>query len=152
MVGVIGVALAIVTIAAHHEHTDAVLTRTEANDLWSFYQAKKIREHTSDVGGQLLRALGTDATRTEAAAAKLDAARAKYMADAEAVQKDAKGKEEETGRAEHQAQRFDLCEGFIEHGLLLTSLYYHGRHRAFPVAGGAAAVHGALSAAYPLLG
>src|SRR5262249_31626838 len=83
MVGTIGVALAVVTTASHREHTHAVLTRTEANDLWAYYQAKKIREHTSDVGGQLLQALGTDATRTAAAAAKFEAARAKYTADAE---------------------------------------------------------------------
>ena len=152
MVGVIGVVLAVVTIAAHREHTDAVLKRTEANDLWGYYQAKKIREHTSDVGGQLLRALASDATRTEAATQKFDAARAKYAADAEAIQKDAKAKEEETGRAEHLALRFDLGEGFIELGLVLSSLYFLGRQRLFPVAGGAAAALGALIAASGLLG
>ncbi len=41
MVGVIGIILAFVTIASHRAHTAAVIHRTEANDQWSFYEAKK---------------------------------------------------------------------------------------------------------------
>ena len=151
MVGVIGVVLAVVTIASHREHTNAVLFRTEANDLWSYYQAKKIREHTSDVGAQLLRALGTDPAKTETAAAKLDESHHKYATDAEALQKQADEKEGETKRAEHLALGFDLGEGFLELGLVLTSLYFLGRRRLFPVAGGVAAVLGVLVAAAALV-
>src|ERR1700743_3598230 len=43
LVGIIGILLAGVTIASHREHTAAVIHKTEANDQWSFYQAKKIR-------------------------------------------------------------------------------------------------------------
>src|SRR5579885_2258233 len=43
LVGVIGILLAAVTIASHREHTAAVIHKTEANDQWSYYQAKKIR-------------------------------------------------------------------------------------------------------------
>jgi cytochrome c556 len=151
MVGVIGVALAVVTIASHREHTHAVLRRTEANDLWGYYQAKKIREHTSAVGGELLRALSTDAARVEAAAAKFEAAKAKYAADAEAIQKDARAKEEETEYVEALALRYDLGEGFLELGLVLTSLFFLGRQRLFPLAGGFAASAGAVIAASALL-
>jgi len=49
-VGLIGIVLAVVTIGSHRAHTAAVITRTEANDQWSFYQAKKLREHLVDVG------------------------------------------------------------------------------------------------------
>src|SRR5580692_5200514 len=49
MVGVIGIILAFVTIASHRAHTAAVIHRTEANDDWSFYEAKKEREHLMDV-------------------------------------------------------------------------------------------------------
>ncbi len=152
MVGVIGVVLAVVTIAAHREHTHAVLQRTEANDLWAYYQAKKIREHTSDVGAQLVLALGTDAAKTTAAASKLEATRAKYGTDAEVIQAQATAKESETGHAEHLALRFDLGEGFLELGLVLTSLYFLGRQRLFPVAGGAAALLGAAVAASAFVG
>ena len=54
MVGVIGIMLAFVTIASHRAHTAAVIHRTEANDQWSFYEAKKEREHLMDVAAGLL--------------------------------------------------------------------------------------------------
>jgi hypothetical protein len=40
LVGVVGILLSVVTIASHRAHTDAVIHRTESNDLWSYYQAK----------------------------------------------------------------------------------------------------------------
>ena len=146
MVGVIGIALAVVTIAAHREHTAAVIHRTEANDQWAYYQAKKIREHVSDVGGQLAALLGTDAARTEAAVRKLEAAKAKYVADAEGIRKEAEAKDHETGHAERLALCYDLGEGFLELGLVLTSLYFLGKRRVFPVAGGLSALLGAAIA------
>jgi len=136
MVGLIGILLAIVTILAHREHTDAVIHRTEANDGWAYYQAKKIRVHTDEVGIQLLGALGSDPARTEAATRKLEAARAKYEDDAKDIKKDAEDKQKETDRAERLALRFDLGEGFLELGLVLSSLYFLGRQKLFPLAGG----------------
>ena len=146
MVGLIGVALAVVTILAHREHTRAVLERTEANDQWAYYQAKKIREHTSDVAAQLARALGSDPGRVTAVVAQLETARAKYQADAEGIRHQAEASMHATERAEHLALRFDLAEGFIELGLVLSSLYFLGRQRLFPLGGGAAALIGIATA------
>ena len=146
MVGIIGVVLAVVTIAAHREHTAAVLHRTEANDAWSYYQAKKIREHTSAVAADLARALGTDAAKVDAAVAKFEESRAKYTKDAEEIQKEANAKHAETAHAEFQALRFDLGEGFLELGLVLSSLYFLGRQRVFPLVGGLAALIGLATA------
>jgi hypothetical protein len=151
-VALIGVTLAVVTIASHREHTAAVIHRTEANDQWSFYQAKKIREHTSEVGAELAAALGDAGLKVEAAIRKLQASSAKYRADAEAIKATAEAKDHETHHAELRALRFDLGEGFLELGLVLTSLYFLGRQRVFPLAGGVSAVLGlALSLSALLL-
>ncbi len=146
MVGVIGVVLAVVTIAAHREHTSAVIERTAENDQWAYYQAKKIREHTSEVGHELALALGTDAARVEAAAKKFEAMAGKYKADAEEIQHKAREEHEATERAEHRALRFDLGEGFLELGLVLSSLYFLGRQRLFPLVGGLSALIGLATA------
>ncbi|HUO79501.1 MAG TPA: DUF4337 domain-containing protein [Steroidobacteraceae bacterium] len=149
MVGIIGVVLAVVTIAAHREHTAAVIERTAENDQWAYYQAKKIREHVSGVGRELALALGTDPAKVAAAVGKFDEQTAKYKHDAEELEKEARADEAATHRAERRALRFDLGEGFIELGLVLSSLYFLGRHRLFPLVGGASAVLGlavALSA------
>jgi hypothetical protein len=141
-VGLIGVALAVVTIVSHREHTAAVIHRTEANDQWSYYQAKKVREHTSEVGAELATALGAEGPKVEAAVRKLQASSAKYRADAEAIKTTAEAKDHETQHAELRALRFDLGEGFLELGLVLTSLYFLGRQRIFPLGGGTSALLG----------
>src|SRR6202050_1884415 len=90
LVGVVGVLLSVVTIASHLAHTQAVIHRTESNDQWAYYQAKKTRENTEEVALSLLTSLGADPAKTESVAHKLEAARAKYSADAEKIQDEAR--------------------------------------------------------------
>lgn len=142
LVGVVGIFLSVITIASHRAHTEAVIHRTESNDEWAYYQAKKIRENTSEVAVTLLQILGSDSAKTEAPVQKLEAARAKYAADAEKIQEDAKRKDEETKVEERRALRFDIGEGFLELGLVLCSLYFLARKSFFPIFGVLAGVAG----------
>jgi Domain of unknown function (DUF4337) len=135
LVGVVGILLSVVTISSHRAHTQAVIHRTESNDAWSYYQAKKIRENTEEVALALMQTLGSDAAKTEALAAKLETARAKYAADAERIQEDARAKDKETAVEERRALRFDIGEGLLELGLVLCSLYFLARKMFFPVFG-----------------
>src|SRR5580693_4787739 len=89
LVGVIGVLLSVVTILDHREHTAAVVHKTEANDQWAYYQAKKIRQHTAEVGAGLLAALAPDADKGKDTAARFNADAARYASQAEDIQKDA---------------------------------------------------------------
>ena len=144
LVGVVGILLSVVTIASHRAHTDAVIHRTEANDQWSYYQAKKIRENTEEVALSLMTSLSADPAKTEALAPKLEVARAKYAADAEKIQEDAKAKDKETEKEEHRALFFDIGEGLLELGLVLCSLYFLARKVFFPIFGVLASLAGAV--------
>lgn len=152
LVGIVGVLLAVVTICAHRAHTAAVIHRTEANDAWAYYQAKKIRENTVTTAAELLVALapsdakGTRSAAVDKAAEKLQSQREKYLKDGEELQEKAKEKDGETVRDESRALRFDLGEGLLELGLVLSSLYFLGRQKFFPVIGTVAAVGGSLTA------
>lgn len=146
LVGVVGILLSVVTIASHRAHTDAVIHRTESNDQWSYYQAKKVRENTEEVAMALLQSLGTDAAKTDAVVHKLEAARAKYAADAEKIQEEARAKDKETAIEEHRALYFDIGEGLLELGLVLCSLYFLARKAFFPVFGVLASVAGTVIA------
>jgi hypothetical protein len=146
LVGVVGIFLSIVTIASHRAHTDAVIHRTESNDLWSYYQAKKIRENTDEVAQSLLQSLSSDAAKIDPAMKKLDAARAKYAADAEKLQDDARSKDKETDLEERRALFFDIGEGLLELGLVLCSLYFLARKAFFPVLGITAGIAGTVLA------
>jgi hypothetical protein len=143
LVGVVGIFLSVVTIASHRSHTDAVIHRTEANDAWAYYQAKKIREYTSEVALTLIQTLGTDPVKSEASSKKFEAARAKYVADAEKIQEDAKAKDDESDHEEARALRFDIGEGLLELGLVLCSLYFLARKSFFPIFGVLSAIAGA---------
>jgi hypothetical protein len=144
VVGVIGIVLAVVTIGSHRAHTAAVITRTEANDQWAFYQAKKLREHLLDVGAGLATSLATDPARVQALVEKFNKDRERYKSDGEEIQKEAKAKEDETLHQEVRALRLDMGEGFLELGLVLSSLYFLAKRRFFPVLGGVAAVIGTV--------
>jgi hypothetical protein len=143
LVGVVGILLSVVTIASHRSHTDAVIHRTESNDAWAYYQAKKIREYTSEVALTLIQTLGTDPVKSEASSKKFEAARAKYVADAEKIQEDAKAKDDESDHEEARALRFDIGEGLLELGLVLCSLYFLARKSFFPIFGVLSAIAGA---------
>jgi hypothetical protein len=144
LVGVVGILLSVVTIASHRAHTDAVIHRTEANDQWSYYQAKKIRENTEEVALSLMTSLGTDPARIEAMAPKLEAARTKYAADAEKILEEANAKDKETKKEEQRALFFDIGEGLLELGLVLCSLYFLARKLFFPIFGVLASVAGTI--------
>ncbi|HTY95066.1 MAG TPA: DUF4337 family protein [Steroidobacteraceae bacterium] len=148
MVGVIGILLAFVTIASHRAHTAAVLHRTEANDQWSFYEAKKEREHLMEVSAGLLGVVAVaQPDKAQALGAQYAKDRDRYASDAAAIQQQAQAREAESRREEARGLRLDLGEGLLELGLVLTSLYFLARKRLFPVAGIAAAVVGTIVAA-----
>jgi hypothetical protein len=151
LVGVVGILLSLVTIASHRAHTQAVIHRTESNDAWAYYQAKKNREYTSDVALTLLKTLGSDPAKIEAPVQKLEAARAKYSADGEKIQDDAKAKDEETKIEERRALHFDIGEGFLELGLVLCSLFFLARNGFFPLFGVLASVAGTAMGIWGLL-
>jgi hypothetical protein len=144
LVGVVGILLSVVTIASHRAHTNAVIHRTESNDQWSYYQAKKIREATTDIAITLIQTLGTDPAKQAAAAQKLETARDKYANDEKEIQKQANEKEDESALEEKRALYFDIGEGLLELGLVLCSLYFLARKVFFPVFGVLASIGGTV--------
>ena len=148
MVGVIGIVLAIVTIASHRAHTAAVIHRTEANDQWGFYQAKKLREHLMDVSGSILGVMSVrDSEKAQQLAEQYRKERERYLKDSKDIEAEANARQSESDREEKRALRLDLGEGLLELGLVLSSLYFLSRQRFFPLFGGAAALAGAVVAA-----
>jgi Domain of unknown function (DUF4337) len=143
-VGIIGILLSVVTIASHRAHTAAVIERTKANDQWAFFQSKKLRQHLAEMGASLASALATDPARVQGLVEKLDKDRARYAHDTEEIQKEAQAKEAESDHEERRASRLDLGEGFLELGLVLSSLYFLSKRRFFPVLGGVAAIIGTV--------
>ena len=75
---------------------------------------------------------------------KLDKDHERYSKDSDEIQKEATAKEEESKKEERRALRLDMGEGFLELGLVLSSLYFLSKRRFFPIIGGIAAVTGTV--------
>ncbi|SRR5258708_27726437 len=146
LAAVLAVALAIVTIASHRAHTDAVLLKTEANDRWSFYQSKRIKLHSLELGEQLVTLLGAKNPETAKAIEDFRSDQARYEEDSKKVMEEAQKKEGEATRIEQRALRYDVGEGLLEIALVLSSLYFISRKMLFPVIGIVAGIAGAATA------
>src|SRR5580700_6920655 len=103
MVGVIGILLSVVTILGHREHTAAVVHKTEANDQWAFYQAKKIREHNQAIGADLLNALASDPAKVAALSARFTQESERYAKEAAQIQPQAEALDKASEFAERRA-------------------------------------------------
>lgn len=141
LAAVLAVLLGIVTIVSHRAHTDAVLLKSDANDKWAFYQAKKIKFHSLELGVDLLNAMPR-ASETNAALERYEREKKRYSKESDEAQDDARKMDERAAHVEAQALRYDFGEGLLEIGLVLTSLYFIARSKIFPIVGIVSAVLG----------
>jgi hypothetical protein len=73
---------------------------------------------------------------------KLNKDHDRYAKDSDDIQKEATAKEEDSKHEERRALRLDMGEGFLELGLVMSSLYFLSKARFFPLIGGLAAIVG----------
>jgi len=146
LAAVLAVLLAIVTIASHRTHTAAIITKSESNDQWQYYQATRLKYHNLELGERITKVL---AATNPAARESLDQYRAdkqKYDTQAKELQAKARAKTEESEAAERRALRYDFGEGLLEIALVLSSLYFISRKMLFPVIGVIAGLAGLVVA------
>ena len=146
LAAILAVALAIVTIASHRTHTAAIMHKSTANDEWSHYQSSRVKYHNLDLGENLLTVLHADGDAAEKMRADYAAQKKKYEQQGKEIQESAKRSEEAAKADEHRALRYDIGEGLLEIGLVLSSLYFISKKKMFPVMGITAGVIGAVVA------
>jgi hypothetical protein len=151
LAALLAVALAIVTIASHRTHTEAIMQKSSANDAWAHYQATRVKFHNLELGESLIGALGAQGDATEKLVANYAAQEKDYEARGKKIQEEAEQDDRAAEAAEHRALRYDLGEGLLEIALVLSSLYFISRKRLFPVIGIVAGVAGAAIAVTGLL-
>jgi hypothetical protein len=143
MAAVLAVLLAVVTIASHRTHTAAIMHKSTSNDQWSYYQATRIKLHTTEMGENTVHLLGAKGEGSEKMLAQYEGQKKKYEEQSEKLQEQAKGADEAAEADERRALRYDVGEGLLEIGLVLSSLYFISRKKMFPVLGIIAGVAGA---------
>jgi hypothetical protein len=135
LAAILAIGLTMVTIASHRTHTHGIVARSEANDLWAYYQSKRIKVHTVELGIDLISVQGVKGEGAEKLLEKYAAEKERQSKESKEIKEKAEEKEKESLRAEHQALRFDFAEGLFEIGLVMSSLYFLSRKKLFPVLG-----------------
>jgi hypothetical protein len=143
MAAVLAVLLAVVTIASHRTHTAAIMHKSTSNDKWSEYQAARVKLHTTELGENMVQLLGAKAEGADKMLADFTVQKKKYEDTSKKIRGEAEGADEAAEADEHRALRYDVGEGLLEIGLVLSSLYFISRKGMFPVLGLIAAVAGA---------
>ncbi|SPF35245.1 conserved hypothetical protein [Candidatus Sulfopaludibacter sp. SbA4] len=151
LAAVLAVALAVVTIASHRTHTSAIIHKSNANDSWSYYQSGRVKYHNLELGENLLAVIGAKGEAADKMLADYKAQEQKYEAQGKQIQEEAKKSEEAAEADERRALRYDLGEGLLEIGLVLSSLYFISHKMMFPVMGVIAGVAGGAIAVTGLL-
>jgi len=142
MAAILAVALAIVSIMSHRTHTEAIISKSEANDTWAEYQATRIKAHNVELGSSLLVVLDAKGDAADKMRADNEKKLKKYAAEGEGIMAKAEGFEAATKADENRGLRYDLGEGLLEIALVLTSIYFISRKIMFPWIGLIAGVAG----------
>ncbi len=146
LAALLAVALAIVTIASHRTHTDAIMHKSSANDAWAHYQATRVKYHNLELGQSLARVFGGNSEAAQRMLADDAGQMEKYDGQAKQLQSGAESDERAATADESRALRYDLGEGLLEIGLVVSSLYFISRKRMFPVLGLVAGILGIVIA------
>jgi len=146
LAALLAVALAVVTILSHRTHTAAIMHKSEANDAWAHYQATRVKYHNLELGESLAVVLDTHNAAAQKMLSDYGVQKKKYEEQGKDIQSEAQKDEAGAETDERRALRYDIGEGMLEIGLVLSSLYFISRKRMFPVLGLAAGAAGLLTA------
>src|SRR6185369_12523606 len=142
LAALLAVALAVVTIASHRTHTSAIIHKSDSNDEWSHYQSIRLKFHNIELGENLIAILDPKTAAAEKMAVDYAGQKKKYEEDGKKSQEKAEKAQEMAEADEHRGLRYDLGEGLLEIGLVLSSLYFISKKMMFPVLGTIAGVTG----------
>lgn len=146
LAALLAVALAIVTIASHRTHTSAIMHKSSANDAWSHYQATRVKFHNLELGESLMQIFGGKGAAADAMLADNAVQKKKYEAQGKSIQDDAQRQDDLAEGDERRGLRYDIGEGLLEIGLVLSSLYFISKKKMFPVMGVMAGLAGGVIA------
>src|SRR5579864_3249683 len=151
LAAILAVLLAIVTIASHRTHTDAIIHKASANDSWQRYQSTRVKIHTLELGESLVQVFSAKEGNGSELLADFGKQKKSQESKGKEIQEEAQKATEAAEMDERRALRYDLGEGLLEIGLVLSSLYFISHKKMFPALGVIAGLSGAAIAATGLL-
>src|SRR3954452_4177840 len=90
---ILAVLLAIVTIASHRTHTAAIISKSKSNDQWAYYQATRIKLHSTELGQNLINLSGLKGEAAEKVLNKYEGDKKKYEDQSKELQEKARAED-----------------------------------------------------------
>jgi Domain of unknown function (DUF4337) len=129
---ILAVCVAVVSLLGHRSHTEELLMQNRATDQWAYYQAKNIRMHNYEMGlDQLALTEFKDKGAADKVREKYQSEAERYKGEQDEIEKKAREFEDESAKAQHRGDRFDLGEVFLEVALVITSLALLTKNRFY---------------------
>jgi len=145
---ILAVLVAMATLLGHRASTEEILLQSNANDQWSYYQAKNSRSHEMQGVADMLGTLSVvDKEKAETLREKYTKESERYEKEKEQASDKAKEFEEEKGVVARRGDRFDAAEVLLEIALIICSLTLLTKKRVFWLASIAVGIVGVLVAA-----
>ena len=119
---------------------EAVLKKTEASNLWNYYQAKSTKGHILEVASVLVPPEKQDFYKKEIA--RYESEKKEIKAKAEAIEKEVEKKNEESDHALHPHHKLAQSMTLIQVAIALASVTVLTRKRWLLVVAGGAAIGG----------
>jgi hypothetical protein len=130
---VLAVCAAIGSLLSGHAANQAILKQSQANDQWSYYQAKSVKGHIYEANQDLLDTLAAlQGTRREQVQRKLDDFKQKvqkYETDKEKTKQEAEETGAESAKEFVNHQHFALGVAAFQIGIVLASISILVRYR-----------------------
>jgi len=132
LAAILAVLLSLFTISAHRAHTETIELQNETNDLWSYYQAKRIRSYQLEMNSDLLEVISSANPEKTKLIKNYADKQTQYKKDLEELKKEAEISTQKDLIIQKKALYFDFAEGILEISLILSSLYFISHKKLFP--------------------
>jgi len=148
---IVAVLVASVSLLGHRAHTEEILLQNKTTDQWAYYQAKNLRLNNLQALNDVLGALEGKNEKAEQVQKRFEGDMEKYGEEKKEIQKEARALEDELRHETQRANRFDLCEVFLEISLVVTSITLLTGRKHYWMLGMVFAAAGIVTAATVLL-
>src|SRR5436853_452323 len=95
LAAILAVLLAVVTIASHRTHTDAIIHKATSNDAWQHYQSTRVKYHNLELGENLLAVIGAKGEAADKMLADYASQKKKYDKQQKEISEEAQKAEDE---------------------------------------------------------
>lgn len=142
---ILAILLSAFTIAAHRAHTETIILQDKANNEWSHYQAKRIRDYQLEINAELINLISSNNPNAKKIVTDYNQKHAEYKNELTEIKNEAESASKESLLQQKKATYFDLAEGVLEISLVLSSLYFISRKKFFPIIGFLFGVSGTIT-------